>query len=156
MTKRRKTNVLATKVAQLAQKNLAFTILKARLMEELHGEMSGGHGHLQGLCPADKIRCDGLILHCGNKELFWMAFQPCRRGVSHREKAAGPGFFFPWKYLGYILVFGPALNTTLQLEESWYLGCHNQSSFLTQWCSIEYLLGDVQLSSPREVEAIKI
>lgn len=94
MTKRRKTNVLATKVAQLAQKNLAFTILKARLMEELHGEMSGGHGHLQGLCPADKIRCDGLILHCGNKELFWMAFQPCRRGVSHREKAAGPGFFF--------------------------------------------------------------
>lgn len=118
MTKRRKTNVLATKVAQLAQKNLAFTILKARLMEELHGEMSRGHGHLQGLCPADKIRCDGLILHCGNKELFWMAFQPCRRGVSHREKAAGPGFFFSLKVLGVYSSFWTSTqyNTTVRRE----------------------------------------
>ena len=110
--------MLATKVAQLAQKNLAFTILKARLMEELHGEMSGGHGHLQGLCPADKIRCDGLILHCGNKELFWMAFQPCRRGVSHREKAAGPGFFFFLLIeVQLLLQCDPGLNKSLQLEE---------------------------------------
>lgn len=38
VTKRKKTDVPATKVAGLAQKNLAFDILEAKLKEELHGE----------------------------------------------------------------------------------------------------------------------
>ena len=50
--------MLPTKVAGLAQKNLAFNILEAKLKEELHGKkMPRARGHLQGLCPPDKGRC---------------------------------------------------------------------------------------------------
>ena len=88
----------ATKVAGLAQNNLVFNILAAKLKKELHGEeMPSAHRTPSGTldCWQRQMWQQGawLALCCGNKEPFGMTFQPGRHRISYGEDAAGRGFF---------------------------------------------------------------
>lgn len=97
--KRRKTDMPATKVAGLAQNNLVFNILAAKLKKELHGEKMPSAQRT----PSETLTCwqrqawqqgTQLALCCGNKEPFRVAFWPDRLGICCGEEAARPGYVF--------------------------------------------------------------
>lgn len=126
VTKRRKTDMPATKVARLAQKNLAFNTLAAKLKKELHGQqMPGACGTLPGTLTCwPSGRCSeglGSRRTVGIKSLSGWYSDLADTERAAERKQQHQEFFFLESTLEYVLALGPALSETPHLEENWYL-----------------------------------
>lgn len=120
--------MLAKKVAGLAQNNLVFNILAAKLKKEPHGEkMPSAHRTPSGTltCWQSRDGSRGPGWHCAaGQKPFRMTFQAGRHGLSYGEDTAGPGFFLFFlleSSLGYILALGPEVSETPQPRKNCYL-----------------------------------